>query len=565
MSYHPTGDAAHPDPMVIRSTTRDRFDEVEVRTDVVARMRDGIQLVADLYLPRGAGPVPAIAIRLPYGKQTPYMGMALTGGFFARKGYACVVQDVRGKFASGGVFEPGLHEIEDGYDTVDWIAAQPWCDGRVGLWGESYYGATSYAAAISGHAAIRAIAPGDIGLDRRRSWFRGGALQLNTTGYWAMAMDAQAYADVSRIDPYHLPLIEMARAAGLDGSFFRRLLDAVDDDAWWDARGLASRAADVRVPLLSWAGWYDNFLGQQLDDFALIAATHPAPETMHLMVGPWDHEGSSGHADRAACLPVPDTTAHRWDAFQAFFDRYLRGDENGFGADGRVDLFALGPNRWWRTTAWPPPESTPTPLYLRAGGRLDAEPPAMPEPPGTYRYDPLDPVDETVGANCWAMAATHVDRRRLDGRADVLRYLSEPLADDLELVGPIVVELHAATSAVDTDFTAALCHVMRDGTVNTIQDGILRARYRHGLGRPALVEPGAIVAYAIDLFATSYVVPAGDRLRLDVSSSCFDRYDRNPNTGEAHGVARTPIVAEQAVHHAPGHASRVLLPVVRRG
>lgn len=563
MSYHPTGDAAHPDPMVIRSGTPDRFAEVEVLDDQTATMRDGVRLGADVYVPASAGPLPAVVIRLPYGRRTPYMGMRETGSFFARKGYACVVQDVRGKFSSEGVFEPGLHEVDDGYDTVEWVVAQPFCDGRVGLWGESYYGATSYAAAISGHPAIRAIAPGDIGLDRRRSWFRQGALQQNTTGYWAMAMDAPEYADVSRIDPYHLPLAEMAEAAGLAGGFYRRLLAAVEDDAWWRARGLGHRAADVRVPMLSWGGWYDNYLGQQLDDRDRILATHPAPETVHLLVGPWDHEGSSGHAERAACLPVPSTVEHRWDAYQAFFDRYLRGEDNGFGAGGPVEVFTLGANRWQALPSFPPPEAASTPLYLRAGGRLSFDPPGPEDAePDRYRYDPADPVDETVGANCWAMAETLVDRRRLDGRADIVRYVSEPLARPLALTGRLVAELHARTSAADTDFTVAVCHVLADGTVNTIQDGIVRARYRHGMDRPEPIEPGAVVAYRLDLHGTSYVVPAGDRLRVDVSSSCFDRYDRNPNTGEPLGEARTTVVADQAIFHDPARPSRVVLPVV---
>ena len=173
-----------------------------------------------IHVPVGLGAVPAILLRVPYGRRTPDMGLDTVGEFFARKGYACVVQDVRGKFSSEGAFDPGVHEVDDGYDTVDWAVEQEWCDGRVGLWGESYYGATSWAAAISGHEAVQCIAPGDIGVDRRGSWFRQGALLLNTTGYWAMAMDGREYADLTQIDPFHLPLADMATAAGLEGRFF---------------------------------------------------------------------------------------------------------------------------------------------------------------------------------------------------------------------------------------------------------------------------------------------------------------------------------------------------------
>ena len=182
--------------------------------DAYATTRDGVLLGADVYLPRGAPAAPAIVIRQPYGRRTPEMGLDVTGSFFARKGYACVVQDVRGKFSSGGVFEPMVNEVEDGYDTVDWVVSQPWCDGRVGCWGESYYGLTSYAAAVSGHPAIACIAPGDISVDRRASWLRQGAFLLNTTGYWAIAMDAREYAEVDGVDPYHLPLLELPGTVG---------------------------------------------------------------------------------------------------------------------------------------------------------------------------------------------------------------------------------------------------------------------------------------------------------------------------------------------------------------
>jgi uncharacterized protein len=562
MSYHPAGDLAHAASFAIRSGTPDRCVRVDIDTDAYATMRDGVRLGADVYLPRGSAQVPAILIRMPYGKQTADMGMLETGSWFARKGYACVVQDVRGKFSSGGVFEPGVNEVEDGYDTVEWAISQPWCNGAVGLWGESYYGFTAYAAAISGHPAVRAIAPGDIGTDRRAAWIRQGALCLNTAGYWAVAMDAHEYADVNRIDPYHLPLIDLPASVGLDGAFFRALVGAASDPDWWRARTLAHRLGEIRCAVLSWTGWYDNYLGPQLADVARLLATHPHPEAVHLMVGPWDHEGSSGYTDQAVCIRVPDTAQHRWDAFQAFFDRYLRGDENGFGAAGQAELFTIGRNRWRAVPAWPP-AATATVLYLRCGGLLSVDPPGAGEhEPDRYRYDPLDPVNETVGANCWALCTALVDRRRHDARSDILRYTSGPVEQDTEITGPIRATLHAASSALDTDFTVTLCHLLADGTVNTIQDGIIRARYRHGLDHPAPLKPGVVVAYDVDLYATSYLVPAGDRIRFEVSSSAFDRYDRNLNTFDPAGRATTPVLADQAVYHSPTHPSSVTLPII---
>ena len=562
MSYHPAATDAHT-PFRIPSATPDRSLQTALIGDVLATMRDGARLGADVYVPAGLGAVPAILLRVPYGRRTPDMGLDTVARFFARKGYACVVQDVRGKFSSDGDFDPGVHEVDDGYDTVEWTVGQEWCDGRVGFWGESYYGATSWAGAIGGHEAVRCIAPGDIGVDRRGSWFRQGALLLNTTGYWAMAMDVREYADLTRIDPYHLPLAGMATAAGLEGRFYGAIVDHAEDADWWRRRGLRHLLAEVRCPVLSWGGWYDNYIGPQLSDYAKVLEHHPRPETVHLLVGPWDHEGSAEHTDSAACVRLPRTAEHRWGVYEAFFDRYLRDVDNGFGRDGNVELFTIGRNAWRCETSWPPHAMVATPLYLRAGGGLDFRAPEAAEEPDTYRYDPSDPVDESVGRNCWALCTALGDRRRFDGRTDILSYVSEPLGTDLELTGPVTATLYAATTARDTDFTVALCDVFTDGTVNPIQDGIVRARYRNGMDDPSPIEPGRVHAYEVDLFATSYVVAAGHRIRVDVSSSCFDRYDRNPNTGLAFGQSPVTVVAEQAIHHSPAAPSCVRLPIVR--
>jgi hypothetical protein len=376
-------------------------------------------------------------------------------------------------------------------------------------------------------------------------------------------MDDPGYADLTRVDPWHLPLVGMAAAAGSPGAYFRATIDRAGDDAWWRERSLRHLLADVRVPVLTWSGWYDNFTGEQLLDLELIRATHPAPETVHLMVGPWDHEGSGEHTDHAVCVPVPPTAAHRWDAYQAFFDTYVMRAADAAPVPP-VEVFTLNAG-WQRPAAWPPPAAMPTAYHLRAGGLLSTEPPVTDEEPDTYDYDPANPIPETLGGNCWELCEALGDRRAIERRPDVLTYTTPPLANDLELTGHISAVLYAATSAVDTDFTVAVIDVFEDGTANQIQDGIVRARFRDGMGAASFVEPGAVVPYAIDLAATSYLIRRGHRLQVDVSSSCFDRYDRNPNTGGAYGHTAVEVVARQAIYHAPGRASHVLLPVVNAG
>ncbi len=561
MSYHPAP-LEHEGTFVISSGTPDRAADVEILGDQEVAMEDGTRLGADVYLPRGVERVPAVLIRQPYGRRTDWMGLDVVASFFARKGYACVVQDVRGRFSSGGVFDPMVNEVGDGYDTVDWAATQEWCNGRVGLWGESYYGFTSYAAAISGHPAIACIAPGDIGLDRRAVWFRQGAFLLNTAGYWALAMDSKEYADVAGVDPYHVPLRDLPSSVGLEGDLFVKMLDHVDDAEWWRERSLSHRLRDVKVPVLAWSGWYDNYLGQLLADYQTLASDRPSTRPVHLFVGPWDHEGSADYTERAVCQRVTATAPHRWETYLAFLDHYLMGIDNGFGDRGPVEVYVLGADRWRTLPSWPPPGVVETPLYLRGGGSLSFELPSPDEPPDAYDYDPADPVAGTVGRNCWALCTTLDDRRHLDHRADILRYSTDPLAEDLVFCGPLTAWLYASSSATDTDFTVTLCDVFENGTVNTIQDGIVRARYRAGLNSPAPIESGQIEEYRIDLFATSYVVRRGHRLRVDVSSSDFDRYDRNPNTGDPWGSSDRMLIAKQQIHHSPGRESRVVLPVV---
>ncbi len=561
MSYHPSSYHGEP-PVEFASGTPDRYTAWRRVEGTAAPMRDGIILRSDLYLPEGCERAPAILVRQPYGARTPGMAFQQLGSFWARKGYACLIQDVRGKFSSDGAFDPMVNERQDGFDTVEWVAHQSWCNGKVGMWGESYYGFTSLAAAVETPPALACIAPGDIASDRHKIWFRQGAFLLNTIGPWAMAMDAPEYADTSRYNPWHLPLIDMPAAAGLEGRYFRRLVTHAMDPVWWAARGLADRLDRIKIPVLFWSGWYDNYTGGTLDDFSTLERTSPRPDDIHLFVGPWDHEASGEHTDRAGCIKLPATAKERWDTYQGFFDRYLMGVDNGFGSRGKAKYFTIGANRWQQAPSWPPPTMRVTPFYLRAGGLLSREAPGSDEPPDLYQYDPADPVADTVGLNCWALCGQLGDRRAVESRADVLTYTTTPCEDDIELTGPIEATLHAASSAVDTDFTMTLVDILEDGTANQIQDGIIRAAHRESEYQPMAIEPGRIYAYRISLAGTSYLVKKGHRIRVEISSSCFDRYDRNTNTGEPFGRATMIKVANQAIHHSPAHPSHVQLPLV---
>lgn len=561
IGYHPgiTEDVA---PDAIPSGTEDRVTANEVRRDVYATMRDGVRLCADVYLPLGAStgkvPVPTILTRHPYGKNTKFMGMRETGEFWARKGYAFVCQDVRGRFGSDGTFDApvGRHEIADGFDTIDWIANQEWSSGDVGMWGESYYGFTSYCGAISGHPALKCIAPGDPApFSLHDIIYRQGAFALNAMGLWSLGMNAQRYNSFDGLDCRTLPLQAIPDSMTHSGELFRQWATRPSgDDPVWRYADLSDCVDKIAVPTLLWGGWYDNIQGPWLADWQKIIAASPAPEHKHLLIGPWDHEGTSNFTGMVGPLAVGSQAVRRWDTTQAFFDRYLMGLDNGFERRQPVEIFVMGDNAWRFEAEWPPARAADTAFYLHGDGGLG---PAMAddETPNSYVYDPANPADDTAGSDIWAAIAGLADRRAIEQRDDVLIYTSAVLDDDMEITGQITAELHAASSAVDTDFTVTLVDVFVDGYAHQIQHGIIRT---------GAIEPGRVHAHAIDLWSTSHVVKRGHRLRVEISSSRFDEFDRNLNSGEPQGEGVNPVPATQTIHHSPDHPSHITLPLVPR-
>ncbi|MBT5434273.1 MAG: CocE/NonD family hydrolase [Alphaproteobacteria bacterium] len=557
----------------IPSNLADRVAAGPVLSDERVAMRDGTHLATDVYLPQGDGPYPAVLTRMPYGKTEPYCFMPVIADHWVRQGYAAVVQDVRGKWDSEGLFEPNLaaNEVPDAYDTIDWIAGQSWSNGRVGMWGESYFGFTSYAGAVSGHPALVCVAPGDISLDRYKATMRYGCLQVNTVGTWAISMTDQTYQDLSGLDYWHLPMAEMANAAGAPSSYFDELMANPLPSPFWEDHSVLEGYDSITIPVLHWGGWYDNYLGPTIADWRYMATNNAVTGNQHLLIGPGDHENTPDLNHRVGILPVADGTgAARWDAFAAFFDRYLMGLDNGFGASGPIHFYTLGSDEWRDADVWPPTGTTLTPIYLRSSGsantaagdgELSWEGPGDVEAHDSFDYDPADPITETLALDCWSLAGGIGDRQPIAARPDVLVYTSEPFADGLELTGPITAHLHFTSSAVDTDVTVALVDVFEDGRSNLIQDGILRCRYRNGLDRADLMEPGAVYALEIDVWSTSYVLAPGHSLRVEISSSNFNRYDRNLNTGEAFGQGSEPVVATQTLFHDATRPSCIMLPI----
>jgi len=561
----------------IESSPRNTHSNFKTEENMAIPMRDGILLRMNIYRPKSDGKFPAILIRLPYGKDEYYCKTPAIGKFWARKGYVCIVQDVRGKFCSEGEWKPCVNEAKDGYDTIDWIAKQPWCDGNIGMMGESYFGYTTWAAATTEHPNLKCISPSTTAMDIYRVWvYNCGAFCLQTVGVWGIEMNARKYQNSMRLNHWHLPLISIPDKAGLSCEYFKEMLEHQTRDSYWDALNLSQKYSSIKIPVLHVGGWYDVFLRGTIADWIGVknnSKSVEARENQWLMIGPYDHEFTPEDTKKVGKIGIgEDVENSYYDTLQLFFDYWLKGIDNDFDKSPRIRIFTIGDNEWRYENEWPLARTNFTEYYLHSNGtanslngdgRLDTEKPSD-EPVDGYEYDPHNPVAITTRIELWKLANYLGNRSRVEKRPDVLLYTSSELDHDIEITGPILLTLYAASSAKDTDFTAALVDVFPDGYAQLIQEGIIRASFRNSDRERSLIEPGRVYEYHIDLFATSYIIRKGHKIRVEVSSSNFDRYDRNLNTGEKINRAAETRKAKQNIHHDSSYPSHITLPIIPR-
>jgi len=573
------------------SQTPSRY-EISIEKNVPATMRDGTVLRADVYHPRSPGRFPALLQRTPYSKNPARASREFSE--LARRGYAVVIQDTRGRYTSDGVAKPH-DEAEDGFDTIAWVAQLPYVNGKVGMFGGSYLASTQLLAATLKPPELAALFPASSYASRYDMVFQGGAFYLSDGLGWNLdqAVDVRRRVltpEADRDGPaglndaeskafreqwlWHVPLktmdaLEIHKYA--PGYFL--MLEHPTYDAYWRTFDIAARHDQFQAPAYHLTGWYDTLLTGTLHNFTGLrahAATEQARRYQRLVIGPWTHARPTlqstkiGEVDfgSQAGLDSQELMA-RWFAY------WLQGGDRAIVEGAPVRIFIMGENRWRDEQEWPLKRAQSTEYYLRSGGHantsagdgtLGTEPPT-----GTTRdqfvYDPSDPVP--TGAQ-GGYSRTPSDQRDTEKRGDVLVYSTPGLREDIEVTGPISVKLWVASSARDTDFTAKLVDVFPDGTARALNDGILRARYRESKTQAVLLEPGQPVEITIDVGATSNLFKAGHRIRLDVSSSNFPRFDRNPNTGGAFGDDSKLLRAEQTIFHDAMHPSRLVLPVVAR-
>lgn len=543
------------------------FAQAVVTLHVKVPMRDGVRLCTNIFRPASTGRFPVAVQRTPYKKVSE-----LTPGLraFLDHGYAVVTQDVRGRYDSEGVFDQFIQEKNDGEDTLAWIAHQPWSDGRAGMFGGSYVGIAQWRAALANPPSLKAIAPavsgGDEYLDRYYS--RGGAFRLGHRLRWLSENykpPQKPVADFQKLITY-LPLRRADHIfAGRVLDFYRTVLDHPSYDDYWRALSTRLRIGAIHIPVQIFAGWYDSYCSSDLEMWSLLrAAGRPA----RIFIGPWGHN-LSPQMPQADFGPDASKPLRRLEI--DWFDAWVKGSAPP--PENEVQYFVLGRNVWRDSPSWPPGHA-PTTVWLDSAkganslngdGRLLWSPPKA-EASDFYDYNPRKAVPTLGGALCCSakvMPWGPFDQRPVEGRRDVLVYSSAPLRHELEIAGPVRAVLFIASSVPDTDFTAKLVDVDPAGPARILCDGIVRLRYRQGVEHTVPYQPGQLERIEIDLGHIAAAFLPGHRVRLEVSSSNFPKYDRNLNTGRPQAYEKEIRTARQQLRHGPHSPSHLILPIVK--
>lgn len=544
-------------------------DTVKAMYHQRVEMRDGVVLATDVYLPAAeGGPYPTLLVRDMYSNGSSGVRQRYAK-FATNNGYAFVFQSVRGRYDSDGRWYPYFQEINDGDDTITWIAKQSWSDGKVGMFGTSYLASVQWLAALNRNPALVAIAPAmSPGNYYRDVAYPGGAFSLLSRARWGVGLAGSRTSMgfpvdwINGID--HLPLDTLANSVGFEVRHFQDWLDHPSYDAYWEPLNLEARASEMIVPALNFGGWYDVFQRSTIGSYKTMteqAASETARKGQRLIIGPWVHGwnvspqvGDLNFGDDA--LVDVDELLLEW------FDYWMK--DGPAPAGEPIKIFIMGENVWRGENEWPLARTQYQKFYLHDNKALSTAMPSGRSDSLKYTYDPMDPVP-TLGGNIMESSLRGpYDQSALDDRKDVLRFVTEPFDEATEITGPISAEFYAATDSKDTDFMAKLIVVKPDGMAFNLVDGVIRARYREGFEKEKLIEPGKVYQYSIDMWATSYLLEPGDRLRIDVTSSNFPRLARNLNTGAPFAKTTEMKVAHQVLHMSEQYPSHIVLPFIPR-
>jgi putative CocE/NonD family hydrolase len=587
-------------------------EAVRLEKSVQIPMRDGVHLSTDIYFPEGGDAHrPVILIRTPYGKQGWRQGnprAALTT-MFATNGYIVAIEDKRGRFESQGRYTLAIDEDVDGYDTIQWLSKQAWSNGKIGTYGCSDSGDAQVWLAQSRPPALAAMIPQASGSsigpagDRYRYFgaFNGGALQLAAAEEWMISSGSKVFwgppswlsADKFReiadqftarpkavIEPdaleplaWTLPVADMMKRVGMTYTDWEEILRHDLADPWWAQFPYYKGSEKVDVPALFINSWGDFGVNETLFEFKFFqdhAQSDKSRRNQFVIISPTTHCVSELASSPTVVgkRDLGDARKDFWNLYLKWYAYWLKGETNAITDMPHVQYYLMGRNEWRSAHAWPIPGTEFRRYYLHSGGAANSrygdgtlmtKAPEREEPADTFVYDPASPVPTGTGPG---LPEGFFDQSTVEMRHDVLVYTSEPLKEGIEVTGPIMARIYAGSSAKDTDFTAKLVDVYPDGQAFNLQDGILRARYREGFNKKVWMKAGQVYAIDISMDATSNYFAAGHRIRLEVSSSNFPRFDRNLNTGGNNFDETAWQIAHNSVHHSKQASSYVLLPIV---
>jgi putative CocE/NonD family hydrolase len=563
---------------------------VTIEHHVAMKTRDGVALYADIYRPAGEGNFPVLLQRTPYNRQNA----ADFGHTAAARGYMVVVQDVRGRYESEGEWYPFKHETDDGFDTVEWAAALPHANGKVGMFGGSYVGATQMLAAVGHPPHLAGICPVVTASNYHENWtYQGGAFEQWFNQSWtsglaqdtfnrAVRAGTNALVGSSVLPLNQYPLFNMQLSSDPTSwtakfaPYFRDWLDHPAYDSYWKAWAIEERFASIQVPALTVAAWYDIFQGGSLKNYVGLKAgagnaAARAGQRLIVIVG-----GHAGNGPNVGAVDFgPDSHFDENAVTLEWYDYLFLGKQNEFATEKPVRLFVMGENKWRYEDDWPLARASEKHYFLHSSGQANtgtgdgslSTDVAGPDKADSFTYDPADPVPTVGGPLCCDpehLPAGPRDQREIEKRKDLAVYTTAELDQDTEVTGPVTLDLYAKSSAVDTDFTGKLVDVWPNGFAQNLTEGILRARYRNSTAMAEPIIPGKVYEYKIDLWSTSNLFLKGHKIRLEVSSSNFPRFDRNLNNGKDAGANSAFDKADNTIYHDREHPSALVLPVVPR-
>jgi len=565
--------------------------EIIEKHNVEIPMRDGIKLTTNIYRPDAEGKFPVILTRTPYKKEM----VELQAKYYSRRGYVFAVQDCRGRFSSPGIWEPFVNEPQDGYDTIEWLASQPWSSGKVGMIGGSYVGWVQWWAARERPPHLVTIIPNVSPPDPFYNIpYEYGVFFILGAIWWADVLESEATADLSGVamsrigeKKYQklltsLPVIDLdKKVLGKENPYWRKWIEHPNNDEYWERANFLDYLKDVRIPVFHQSGWFDgDGIGSKLNYARMQSHAHPFQK---LILGPW------GHTDRAmrriGDLDFgPQAIVDLQRAYLRWFDYWLKGIDNGIAKEPLVSIFVMGTNKWLHDNVYPLSQTQFQEWYLwsngkantsKGDGKLRSTRPPEDQPFDTYIYDPGDPTPsplfyeekeeeekkvKSVEEKKKEAEACH--EKITQTRPDILVYQTKPLEKPLSFAGPVSAVLYASTSAKDTDWFMRLVWITKEGKTHALAEGKIRARFHQSMKRPVLLTPGKIYRYTLDLWQTGITIPAGDSLRVEVASASFPFFSRNLNTGGHNEKETSYEKAEQKIYHSQKYPSHILLPVI---